>query len=67
MSKPCNLLIRLALLLKAAIVIAGVSSMNKGSSEISLDVSINLTNCSSEILPVLMSLDFILDCSLKSS
>jgi len=38
-------------LLKAAMLIAGVSSMYRGSSEISFEVSINLSNCSSEILP----------------
>ena len=63
MSRPYNRLILLALLLSAAIVIAGVSSIYKGSSDISFDVSMNLSNCSSEILPLLMSLDLILDCS----
>ena len=37
--------------------------MYKGNSEIFFDVSINLSNCSSEIIPLLISLDFILDCS----
>ena len=39
--------------------------MYKGSSEIFLDVSRNCSNCSSEILPLLMSLDLILDCSAR--
>ena len=42
--------------------IAGVSSMYKGSSEIFFEVSINLSNCSSDIRPLLISFDFILDC-----
>ena len=33
--------------------------------EIFLDVSINLSNCSSEIFPLLISFDLILDCSAK--
>ena len=37
--------------------------MYKGSSAIFFEVSINLSNCSSEILPLLISFDFILDCS----
>ena len=65
MSRPYNRLILLALLLSAAIVIAGVSSIYKGSSDISFDVSMNLSNCSSEILPLLISFDLILDCSAK--
>ena len=52
-------------MLTAAILIAGVSSIYKGSSEIFFEVSINLSNCSSEILPLLMSFDLILDCSDK--
>ena len=47
----------------AAMFIAGVSSIYKGSSAIFFEVSINLSNCSSEILPRLISLDLILDCS----
>ena len=58
-------MILLALLLNAAILIDGVSSINKGSSEIFFEVSINLSNCSSEILPLLISFDVILDCSAK--
>ena len=65
--RPYNLLILLALLLKAAIEIAGVSSIYKGSSDIFFDVSINLSNCSSEIFPLLISLDLILDCSANYS
>ena len=49
----------------AAILIAGVSSINKGSSETFLDTSINLSNCSSDIFPLLISLDLILDCSAR--
>ena len=64
-SSPYILLILLALLLIAAIVIAGVSSINKGNSEMFFDVSKNLSNCSSEILPLLISFDLILDCSAK--
>ncbi len=63
MSNPNNLLILLALLLNAAILIAGVSSIYKGNSDIFFDVSKNLSNCSSEIFPRLISLDLILDCS----
>ena len=37
--------------------------MNKGSSAIFFEVSMNLSNCSSEIFPRLISLDLILDCS----
>ena len=47
----------------AAMVIAGVSSMYKGSSKIFFDVSINFSNSFSDTLPLLMSLDFILDYS----
>ena len=39
--------------------------MYNGSSEISLEVSRNLSNCSSDILPLLISFDFIRDCSAK--
>ena len=59
------LFILLALLLIAAILIAGVSSIYNGNSEIFFEVSKNLSNCSSEILPRLMSLDLILDCSAR--
>ena len=52
-SNPNNLFIRLALLLTAAILIAGVSSIYNGNSDIFFDVSINLSNCSSLILPLL--------------
>ena len=51
-------MIRLALVDKAATLMAGVSSINSGSSEIFFDVSINCSNCSSEILPRLISFDF---------
>ena len=37
----------------------------RGNSEIFFEVSINLSNCSSEIFPLLISFDFILDCSDK--
>ena len=40
-------------------LIAGVSSIYRGNSEIFFEVSINLSNCSSEILPLLISLDLI--------
>ena len=49
----------------AAILIAGVSSIYKGNSEIFFEVSIKLSNCSSDILPRLISFDLILDCSAK--
>ena len=39
--------------------------MNKGNSEIFFEVSINLSNSSSDILPLLISFDLILDCSAK--
>ena len=52
-------------MLKDAIDIAGVSSIYNGNSLTFFDVSINLSNCSSDILPRLMSLDLILDCSAK--
>ena len=44
-------------------LIAGVSSMNNGSSAIFFEVSKNWSNCSSEILPRLISLDAIRACS----
>ena len=47
----------------AAIVIAGVSSIYKGKSDIFFDVSINFSNSSSVTLPLLISFDLILDCS----
>ena len=50
-------------MLIAAILIAGVSSIYNGSSEIFFDVSKNLSNCSSEILPRLISFELILACS----
>ena len=56
-------MILLALLLIAAILIAGVSSINKGSSAIFFDVSKNWSNWSSDILPRLISFDPILACS----
>ena len=39
--------------------------MYKGNSEIFFEVSINLSNCSSEIFPLLISFDLILDCSAR--
>jgi hypothetical protein len=50
-------------LLIAAILIAGVSSIYNGSSAIFFEVSKNLSNCSSEILPLLISLELIRACS----
>ena len=47
----------------AAIVIAGVSSIYKGKSDIFFDVSINFSNSCSVTLPLLISLDLILDCT----
>ena len=44
-------------------VIAGVSSIYKGSSDIFLEVSINCSNSFSETFPLLISFDLILDCS----
>ena len=44
-------------------LIAGVSSMYKGSSNIFFDVSINCSNSFSDTFPLLISLDLILACS----
>ena len=46
-------------------MIAGVSSIYKGSSKIFFDVSINFSNSFSDTVPLLISFDFILDCSDK--
>ena len=50
-------------MLIAAILIAGVSSIYNGSSAIFFEVSKNLSNCSSDILPLLISFELILACS----